>query len=107
MEVVSDREMVAALGINVPLVSMLVFGLGTWMAGIAGVAAALHNDGPAAVALGVDGDHRPAVLEQGGRGVAEVLAGLAIDDDLALLLTRKIHQRYVVPARRRRRRLQR
>ncbi len=34
---VSDREMVNALGININLVSMLVFGVGTWMAGLAGV----------------------------------------------------------------------
>ena len=37
---VSDSEMVSALGINMPRVSMLVFGIGAWMAGIAGVAAA-------------------------------------------------------------------
>ena len=36
----SDPEMVSALGINMPSVFMLVFGLGTWMAGVAGVAAA-------------------------------------------------------------------
>jgi branched-chain amino acid transport system permease protein len=34
---VSDREMVNALGINIPFVFMVVFGIGTWMAGIAGV----------------------------------------------------------------------
>lgn len=34
---VSDAEMVNALGINVPLVFMSVFGVGTWMAGVAGV----------------------------------------------------------------------
>jgi ABC-type branched-subunit amino acid transport system substrate-binding protein/branched-subunit amino acid ABC-type transport system permease component len=38
--VVSDADMVGALGINVSRVSMLVFGIGTWMAGVAGVAAA-------------------------------------------------------------------
>lgn len=37
---VSDAEMVDALGINVPLVFMFVFGVGTWMAGVAGVAIA-------------------------------------------------------------------
>ena len=37
---VSDAEMVDVLGINMPLVFMLVFGVGTWMAGIAGVAIA-------------------------------------------------------------------
>lgn len=37
---VSDADMVNALGINVPLVFMLVFGVGTWMAGVAGVAIA-------------------------------------------------------------------
>jgi len=37
---VSDAEMVNALGINVPLVFMGVFGAGTWMAGVAGVAIA-------------------------------------------------------------------
>ncbi len=34
---VSDAEMVGAVGIDMPLVSMLVFGFGTWMAGVAGV----------------------------------------------------------------------
>jgi branched-chain amino acid transport system permease protein len=29
--------MVNALGINIPLVFMIVFGVGTWMAGVAGV----------------------------------------------------------------------
>jgi branched-chain amino acid transport system permease protein len=38
--VVADADMVSALGINVPRVSMLVCGIGTWMAGVAGVAAA-------------------------------------------------------------------
>ena len=37
---VSDAGMVNALGINIPLVFMLVFGVGIWMAGIAGVAIA-------------------------------------------------------------------
>lgn len=37
---VSDPDMVSALGVNTSLVFMLVFGLGTWMAGLAGVAAA-------------------------------------------------------------------
>ena len=37
---VSDPEMVNALGINMPLVFTLVFGVGTWLAGIAGVAIA-------------------------------------------------------------------
>jgi branched-chain amino acid transport system permease protein len=37
---VSDADMVNALGINMPLVFMVVFGFGTWMAGVAGVAAA-------------------------------------------------------------------
>ena len=35
---VSDADMVNSLGINVPLVFMFVFGLGTWLAGVAGVA---------------------------------------------------------------------
>ena len=34
---VSDAGMVDAVGINVPLVFMFVFGVGTWMAGVAGV----------------------------------------------------------------------
>jgi len=34
---VSDADMVNALGINVPLVFMFVFGAGTWLAGVAGV----------------------------------------------------------------------
>ncbi len=37
---VSDAGMVNALGINIPLVFTCVFGVGTWMAGIAGVAIA-------------------------------------------------------------------
>ncbi len=37
---VSDPDMVSVLGVNIRLVFMLVFGLGTWMAGVAGVAAA-------------------------------------------------------------------
>jgi branched-chain amino acid transport system permease protein len=37
---VSDADMVNALGINIPVVFMLVFGIGTWLAGIAGVAIA-------------------------------------------------------------------
>ena len=35
---VSDADMVNALGINIPLVFMFVFGAGTWLAGVAGVA---------------------------------------------------------------------
>ena len=34
---VSDAGMVNALGINIPLVFMMVFGIGIWMAGVAGV----------------------------------------------------------------------
>ena len=34
---VSDPDMVNALGVNVPVVFMLVFGIGTWLAGVAGV----------------------------------------------------------------------
>jgi branched-chain amino acid transport system permease protein len=34
---VSDRGMVNALGINIPVVYMCVFGVGTWLAGVAGV----------------------------------------------------------------------
>jgi branched-chain amino acid transport system permease protein len=37
---VSDAGMVNALGINVPVLFMLVFGVGTWLAGVAGVAIA-------------------------------------------------------------------
>jgi len=37
---VSNANMVSALGINTPVVFMLVFGIGTWLAGVAGVAAA-------------------------------------------------------------------
>ncbi len=36
---VSDAEMVSALGINTPLVFMLVFGIGIWLAGVAGAVA--------------------------------------------------------------------
>jgi branched-chain amino acid transport system permease protein len=34
---VSDADMVNALGVNIPLVFTLVFGIATWMAGVAGV----------------------------------------------------------------------
>ncbi len=37
---VADADMVNALGINVPHLFMFVFGVGTWMAGLAGVAIA-------------------------------------------------------------------
>jgi branched-chain amino acid transport system permease protein len=37
---VSDADMVSALGINIRLVFMLVFGIGIWLAGVAGVAVA-------------------------------------------------------------------
>lgn len=37
---VSDADMVNALGINIPLVSTFVFGVGIWLAGVAGVAIA-------------------------------------------------------------------
>jgi branched-chain amino acid transport system permease protein len=37
---VSDADMVNALGINIPLVFLFVFGVGTWLAGVAGVAIA-------------------------------------------------------------------
>jgi len=36
---VSDADMVSALGINTPLVFMLVFGMGIWLAGVAGAVA--------------------------------------------------------------------
>jgi branched-chain amino acid transport system permease protein len=36
---VSDADMVNALGINTPLLFMGIFGFGTWLAGVAGVAA--------------------------------------------------------------------
>jgi branched-chain amino acid transport system permease protein len=36
---VSDPDMVSALGINTPLVFMMVFGIGIWLAGIAGAVA--------------------------------------------------------------------
>jgi branched-chain amino acid transport system permease protein len=36
---VSDADMVSALGINTPQVFMLVFGIGIWLAGVAGVVA--------------------------------------------------------------------
>jgi branched-chain amino acid transport system permease protein len=35
---VSDADMVNALGINIPLLFMFVFGVGSWLAGVAGVA---------------------------------------------------------------------
>jgi branched-chain amino acid transport system permease protein len=36
---VSDADMVSALGINTPLVFMLVFGIGIWLAGVSGAVA--------------------------------------------------------------------
>lgn len=47
---VSDREMVNALGVNVPLVYTLVFGLGAWLAGLGGALAAPVGS----IALGID-----------------------------------------------------
>ena len=35
---VSDSDMVNALGVNIPLIFTLVFGISTWLAGVAGVA---------------------------------------------------------------------
>ncbi|MBT4264506.1 MAG: branched-chain amino acid ABC transporter permease [Deltaproteobacteria bacterium] len=37
---VTDADMVDALGINIPLVFTSIFGIGTWMAGVAGVVSA-------------------------------------------------------------------
>ena len=37
---VYDANMLGVLGINIPLVFTIVFGIGTWMAGVAGVVAA-------------------------------------------------------------------
>ncbi len=37
---VADADMVNALGVNMPVVFMLVFGIGTWLAGVAAVAIA-------------------------------------------------------------------
>ena len=51
---VSDRDMVNALGINIPVVFMFVFGIGTWLAGIAGVQLT-HSDG--LPGLGGSGGH--------------------------------------------------
>ena len=34
---VANREMVGALGFNIPLVFLLLFGVGAWLAGLAGV----------------------------------------------------------------------
>jgi branched-chain amino acid transport system permease protein len=51
---VANREMVAALGFNVPLVFLLLFGVGAWLAGLAGVVAGpylLTHPGMAAAIL--------------------------------------------------------
>jgi len=37
---VNDADMVNALGINIPVIFSMVFAIGTWMAGVAGVAIA-------------------------------------------------------------------
>ncbi len=34
---VTDADMVNALGVNIPVVFMIIFGIGTWLAGVAGV----------------------------------------------------------------------
>ena len=52
--------------------------------GQAAVVAFLVNNGAFAVPLGVGDQHRAVVRQQQGRGVAEVLPGLAVDDDLAV-----------------------
>ncbi|MCK7518257.1 MAG: hypothetical protein MZV64_11315 [Ignavibacteriales bacterium] len=48
---------------------------------------------PRAVALRVDAEHGAAVLEQDGRRMAQVLAGLAVDDDLPRRVRRQVHGR--------------
>lgn len=63
-----------------------------WAPGAAGVGGSLEHDGSFAVALGVGAEQGFAVFEQDGGGVAEVLAGLTIDDDLALLVVGQIEQ---------------
>ncbi len=47
---VSDREMVNALGVNVPLLYTAVFGIGAWLAGLGGALAAPVGS----IALGMD-----------------------------------------------------
>ena len=67
--------------------------------GEAAVGAALVDDGAAAVALGVDDQHRAVVLEQHSGRVAEVLAGLAVDDDLAVAVGAEVDHRNRVAGR--------
>ena len=64
-----------------------------------GVGAALHHNCPAPVTFGVHHDHRLVVVQQDGRGMAEVLALLAIDDDLPVRLIVEIKNGNRVSAR--------
>ena len=52
--------------------------------GLPAVRAALIDDRALAVALGIDAQDRPAVLEQAGGGMAQILSFFPIDDDLPL-----------------------
>lgn len=51
------------------------------------------------MALGINGNHRLAIFEQDGRGMAEVLAGLTIDDYPANLLASEIDRGDTVTSR--------
>ena len=51
--------------------------------GAATIRAPLHEDGALPMPLGVDGEDRPAIPQEGGGDVPEVLARLAVDDGVA------------------------
>ena len=58
--------------------------------GEAGIVATFVDDGSAAVAFGVNAKDGFIVFEQDGGGVTEVLAGLTVDDRLAVGLVGQI-----------------
>ena len=58
--------------------------------GLASINASLEQDRPAAMPLGIHGQDGLAIFEEHGRGVAEILSGFPIYDDLAELFTIQI-----------------
>lgn len=60
--------------------------------GTAAVGGTAEADGALSVAFGIDAEEGLAVLEEDGGGMAEVEAGLAIDDDVAMGFRGEIHE---------------
>jgi len=100
---VDDRSMLAALGVNVPLVSVLVFGLGAGLAGLAGVV------GASALSVSPGEDARYllsslVVVIVGGMGslagtaIGALLIGLAEQIGLAYFPTYSVIVSFVIMA---------